>query len=549
MNKQEQQNLYKELITSVIVDDRTLSTQGADFEFKTTDKLILRVGKRQEFKSSFETVLKKQKVPFESKLISGSSFQSTVIDFTKYFRELKPLTVMYKEGGGANSDKPAKVKTAWQERGAAYIFEQALVKNVDYDKKIKAAMVKLKTNSVVLTKKVLPEDVLLETFKDDLSKLREIFEVKGNSGFPYIDWLNSFYFSQKVLLAKYSSSTFQRFERDGGFMDYITKLIKDKFGISQKDTWNPADVWAVRGTQQAIEKYIDDKMKKIMDYKESSQKFEGAQLDNYIRAGTLYLNSILIDLLTGRDPKVVGISLKLTDSGAHIEEVNFDKVKENVKENKKLIDTVADPFIVDPKNDFNCNFAITEGTSSKGTFTQDVRITAENAHTGDGYSFQIKANSSESTKGSNLKFELTIKGKSAARGGKVPVELVESLVNKIQRGAFVNDYNKYPRNSKDFTNNLTKGKNYKKMFAVVRANVKDIGVSYEGFVANVLAAFNKGGAIATNATCKLMGFEFLYFLLTIKEKQMAGLITDMAFLAQKKNIRAYDTFGPFIKIS
>ena len=550
MNKQEQQNLYKELITSVIVNDRTLSTQGADFEFKTMDKLILRVGKRQEFKSSFETVLKKQKVPFESKLISGSSFQSTVIDFTKYFRGLKPLTVMYKEGGGANSDKLPKVKTAMQERGAAYIFEQALVKNVDYDRKIKASMVKLKTNSVVLTKKVLPEDVLLETFKDDLQKLRELFEVKGNSGFPYIDWLNSFYFSQKVLLAKYSSSTFQRFERDGGFMDYIIKLIKDKFGISQKDTWNPADVWAVRGTQQAVEKYIDDKMKKIMDYKESSQKFEGAQLDNYIRAGTLYLNSILIDLLTGRDPKVVGISLKLTDSGAHIEEVNFDKVKENIKENKALIDTIADPFIVDPKNDFICNFEITSGKASKGTFTQDVKVSAEDAHTGDRYNFQIKANSSESTTGSNLKFELTIQGKGAARGGKVPVELVVSLVNKIQRGAFENDYKKYPRTSKEFLAKLTSAdKNYKKIFEKVKDNVKDIGVTYAEFTTNVTAAFNMGGAIATNATCKLMGLEFLYFLLTIKENQMRGMVTDMAYLAQKKNIRAYDTFGPFIKIS
>ena len=411
-------------------------------------------------------------------------------------------------------------------------------------------MTKLKTNSVVLTKKVLPEDVLLETFKDDLSKLRELFEVKGNSGFPYIDWLNSFYFSQKVLLAKYSSSTFQRFERDGGFMDYITKLIKDKFGISQKDTWNPADVWAVKGTQQAVEKYIDDKMKKIMDYKESSQKFEGAQLDNYIRAGTLYLNSILIDLLTGRDPKVVGISLKLTDSGAHIEEVNFDKVKENIKENKALIDTIADPFIVDPKNDFICNFEITSGKTSKGTFTQDVKVSAEDAHTGDRYNFQIKANSSESTTGSNLKFELTIQGKGAARGGKVPVELVVSLVNKIQRGAFENDYKKYPRTSKEFLAKLTSAdKNYKKIFEKVKDNVKDIGVTYAEFITNVTAAFNMGGAIATNATCKLMGLEFLYFLLTIKENQMSGMITDMAYLAQKKNIRAYDTFGPFIKIS
>ena len=74
-------------------------------------------------------------------------------------------------------------------------------------------------------------------------------------------------------------------------------------------------------------------------------------------------------------------------------------------------------------------------------------------------------------------------------------------------------------------------------------------VDYPDFVANVADAFNRGGTFATNATCKLMGFEFLYFLLSIDEKKMRSLITDMSFLAQKKNIRGYDTFGPFIKIS
>lgn len=547
-SKQELQNLYLQLILSVVSSEKTLDAQEPSFDFKSADKVILRVGKRNDFKTNFETTLKKRKVPFESKLVSGSSFQSTIINFTKYYSELKPLTVMYKEGGG-NSDKPAKVKTAWQERGAAYIFEQALVNNVDYEKKIGAALSKLKVGRDALSKKVLPEDVLLEVFKDDLPKLRELFEVKGSSGFPYIDWLNSFYFSQKVLLAKYSKSTFQRFERDGGFMDYISKLINKKFNISQKDTWNPADVWAVNGSTTVIEKYVDDQMSKIMDYREAAAKYDGVQLDNYIRAGTLFLNSVLIDLLTGKNPKVVGISLKLTDSGAHIEEVNFDKVKDKVEENKALIDTVADPFIVDPKKDFTCNFAVTSGASSKGTFTQDVRVTAKDKDTGDGYNFQIKANSSESTTGSNLKFELTIQGKGAARGGKVPVELVVALVNKIQRGAFVNDYKQYPRTSEDFLNNLEKGKNYKQIFNKVKDNCKDIGVNYEGFIGNVTGAFNKGGAIATNATCKLMGLEFLYFLLTIDEKKMMGMITDMSFLAQKKNIRAYDTFGPFIKIS
>jgi hypothetical protein len=546
--KQDTQNLYIKLIGSIVSSDKSLESQKPAYEFKSADKVIVRVGKRSDFKTSFESALTKGKVPFNSKVISGSSFQSTIIDFQKYYSGLKPLTVMYKEGGGS-SDKPAKVKTAWQERGAAYIFEQALVNNVNYGKKIDAAITKSKFGRDVLSKKVLPEDVLLEAFKDDLPKLRDIFEVKSNSGFPYIDWLNSFYFSQKVLLEKYSNSTFQRFERDGGFMDYISKLINKKFNISQKDTWNPADVWAVNGSPSSIEKYIDDHMSKIMDYKESSSKYKDIQLEEYIRAGTLFLNSILIDLLTGRNPKVVGISLKLTDSGAHIEEVNFDKVKEKVEQNKSLIDTVADPFIVDPKNDFTCNFAITSGASSKGTFTQDVKVFAKDKHNNDGYSFQIKANSSESTTGSNLKFELTIQGKGAARGGKVPVELVVTLVNKIQRGAFVNDYKQYPRTAQDFLNNLEKNKNYKKIFNKVKDNCKDIGVSFEGFVANVTEAFNKGGAIATNATCKLMGMEFLYFLLTIEEKKMMGMITDMSFLAQKKNIRAFDTFGPFIKIS
>jgi hypothetical protein len=545
MTPQEQKNLYEQLVNQVLVEIKGVN---AKLEFKTINKLILRVGKRIEFKTQFENALKSQKVVYKSEVTGGSSFEATIIDFKKYFPNLKPLTIQYKDGG-VDSDKPPKAKTAQQERGAAYIFERALVGNVDFEQKLKTAMNKTKSNSVVLTKKVLPETLLLETFKDELPELRKIFEVTGASGFPYIDWLNSFYFSQKVLLVKYSRSSFQRFERDGGFMDYITKYIKKKFDISQKDTWNPADVWAVKGTQSQIEKFIEDGMKGVDDYKVAVTKFKDSRLDEYIRTGVLKLNSLLIDLITGTNPKVIGISLKLTDSGAYIEEVNFDKVKEKIEKNKFLIDTVADPFIVDPKNDFICNFAITEGSSSKGTFTQDVRIAAENSHTGDGYSFQIKANSSENARGSNLKFELTIKGKGAARGGKVPVELVESLVNKIQRGAFVNDYTKYPRTAKEFQENLIQGKKYKTIFAKVKVNVKDVGVSYEGFVANVLAAFNKGGAIATNATCKLMGMEFLYFLLSIKENKMAGLITDMAFLAQKKNIRAYDTFGPFIKIS
>lgn len=544
-SQQETKSLYTQLIQSVVNSSKTLIEQKPAFDFKSGSKLILRVSNRTTFKTEFEDALKKEKVTFETKNVSGSSFPATIINFKKYFPSLAVLTVQYKQTG-ADPDKAPTAKTSWQERGAAYIFEQALVKNVNFEKKLKAAMNKLKVDASALTRKNLPAYVLFETFADELPKLKQIFEVKPDKEFPYVDWLNSFYFSQRVLLEKYSSSSFERFERDGGFMDYISNVVKDKFNIGKKDTWNPADVWAIRGSEQSIVSYIDDKMKKILPYSEASKKYSGQQLEEYIRAGTLYLNSILIDLLMGNNPKVVGISLKLTDGSAKIEEVNFDKVKEKVEQNKTLIDTIADPFEVIPRNDFYCNFAIPNG---KKTFTQDVILRATDKTEGDGYKFQIKANSSEAPNGSNLKFELTIEGKGSARGGKVPVDLIPTLVNKIKRDAFINDHYQYPKTGEEFKENQIKGKNYKKMFEVVKANTKDIGVDYEGFAANVMSALDAGGAIRTNATCKLMAFEFLYFLISIDSQQMKGLITDMTFLAQKKNIRTFDTFGPFVKIS
>ena len=550
MNKQEeQQNTYKKFVGSVIDSDTKLSSACKGFKFESSVKVAISVSNRESFKTLFECYLKKHKVSYSSKIVSGSGFAATIIDFQKFVSPsttLKPLTIQYKNvGSGSSGNAPPRVKTAWQELGAAYIFDQALVKNVNYATKLDRAMKKFDTPTAAISKKILPKDVLLETFKDELPTLRKLFEDRSTSGFLYIDWLNSFYFSQKVLLARYASPKFSSFNRDGGFMEYITKLINVKFGISKKDTWNPADVWAIKGITESIEKTIEKELKNIDDYTiASTSKKTAVELDNYIRAGVLKLNSILIDLLTGPNPRLVGISLKLTDSGAHIEEVNFAKVKTLIKKNKHLIDTIADPFCTNPKTDWSCNFQVTSGKSSKGTFTQDIKISTKDTKTGNRYNFQIKANSSESPNGSNLKFELSIQGKGSARGGKVPVELVVALVNKINRGAFVNDYTKYPRTSKEFED-----KDYKNIFTKVNANVNDIGVTYEEFVTNVKVAFDRGGAIATNTTCKLMGLEFLYFLLTIKTETMNGMITDMTFLAQKKNIRAYDTFGPFIKIS
>ena len=46
MSPQEQKNLYEQLIVSVLNDNSQLKAEKAKLEFKTTNKLILKVGKR-----------------------------------------------------------------------------------------------------------------------------------------------------------------------------------------------------------------------------------------------------------------------------------------------------------------------------------------------------------------------------------------------------------------------------------------------------------------------------------------------------------------------
>lgn len=508
-----QQQQYEMLLKQQILSNKELAKQNYTSTFSGS-KIILKVDDRVNFKMYLEDTLKNNKIKFISQKVSGSSFNATTIKFDSS----KTLTVQYKAA------KEAKATTEQQELGAAHVFTQALVHNVNYES---------------------PEDIL----RKEGDELKKIFKIPPNKDFPFGEWLISFYYGQKVLLEKYGSPKFSRFDRNGGFMDYISKLVNVKFGITKKDTWDPADVWAIDGPESIIEKEINDEMKKFPDYSELQKKYlnNSNLLDDKIRLGIIKLNSVLIDLL--KREKVVGISLKLTDKNAYIEEVNVQVVEALAKDNKLLIDTAASPFKVNPSSDFTCKFDIPSG---KDTFTQDVGIEIEDEE-GTKYKFQIKANSSESTTGSNLKFEATIRGKGKARAGKVPVDVLDKLIRKLpltnnQVGRFVNDYKQYPRNISDFAMGLDE---YKMMYKSLSSKGISFGVDEDIFINNITQSFSSTkGAVVTNTTCKLMGLHFIYMLLCqLKDDQMKEILTDMAFLAQKKNTRKFDTFGPFIKIS
>mgnify|MGYP003316485178 CR=1 FL=1 len=98
-------------------------------------------------------------------------------------------------------------------------------------------------------------------------------------------------------------SHYTTFNRDGGFMDYISNLVQRKFKISKKDSWNPADIWVIKNEALVIDK-----------------------IENAVRGNhptITELNEVMKRLW--HDKELKGISLKAVSGDvAYWEEVNLD---------------------------------------------------------------------------------------------------------------------------------------------------------------------------------------------------------------------------------
>jgi hypothetical protein len=172
--------------------------------------------------------------------------------------------------------------TEMQEKTSAWIFDQALNHNVKYKS---------------------PDEIY-----NDKKFKKEIIGTPSKKGiYPYVtsEWIDSFYKQQKKFLDEFSDAKFKEFSVKGGFMDFVSKLVTQKYGIGKKDAWDPADVWCVQNEQQVV--------KIIKDAIENTNDIE-------------VLNTILRTLFKER--KVVGISLKLVDKRvdkARYQEVNIQE--------------------------------------------------------------------------------------------------------------------------------------------------------------------------------------------------------------------------------
>ncbi len=372
----------------------------------------------------------------------------------------------------ANTNAADAKTTRMQELGSAWIMRRAINDNIRY-----------KDWQDIRRDKKYPELVKIYPAVDDSS-----------------EWLQGYYAQQKRMLEEFANEKFTEYVREGGFMDYISHLVAKKFGISKKDTWNPADIWLIQN-----EKKVMTEIDKLMAGNKTQTIIE--------------LNAILRKMFKNR--VVVGISLKkVSGKVARYEEFNVSDTDLGTNYTYNYVKSTI---------------ALTYNKDVGEFGTQDTKVVV-GGH-GSEYQFQIKGNDSAGM--SNLKFEPTAKGATSARVGKAPVDMVQELM-KDNKMKFVNNHNLYPKTVEAFNKESTK---YVKMFDFVKTKVETRINNSKEFQANILAGLtsSKSNHIAVS---KLMQIHFLYELLNLDKKSRDQIMTDMVFIASKKGVR----FGPFGKL-
>lgn len=445
-------------------NDFSIMTNGLDTNAFFADKKWTKGNTQWRIKTSSANIDKVQKNWGGGELDAGKSYIVTTPSKFKIKFEVSGKKSVGAGAGGADAKT-----TRMQELGSAWIMRRAIKDNYRYKDW---------------------QSIRLDPKYSELVKI-----------YPDVDddpeWLQGYYAQQKKMLEEFAGASFNEFNREGGFMDFISELVKSKFGIAKKDTWNPADIWLIKN-ESAVTQLIKD----TVDGSKASQTIGE-------------LNAVLRKLFKER--KVVGISLKkISGKVAIYEEVNVSDDDLGSDYNYDVTGSVID---------------LSFGEESFGT--QDARVLVE----GDGtvYNFQIKGN--DSSKMSNLKFEPTAKGASAARIGKAPVDMVAALM-KDNNMHFENNNMLYPKTSDEFKKNKAK---FVAMFNTVNLHVDTRIQNSSDFEQNMHYGFNK---VPHTAVSKLMQLHFLHELYKLSKKKRNEMMTDMVFLAAKKG----SNFGPFGKL-
>ena len=503
----------------------------------------------------------------------------------------------------------ATTMTAIQEMASAYIFKRAIKDNQDL-----TTEQKIRTND-----KGKDYKELIKIWREiGSSKIRNDEEAENS-----IDaggWLENFAKQNKKLLTKVKGNQFTIFTRgqtqgytsdwyDQGetFMEWVSEQVKDRFDISKKDNWNPADVWLIENETQAKNKILDAMKGPI------TSKSEGV-----VSANLNQFNAIFRDLF--KKKKVMGISLKKITPGGiaewkpvNVTEEFFTTIEATEMKVEKIVCKFGSKLSYKEVKDESGKYQLLVAgvtaeqaerarrikngkppmnpLTKEGAFTletQETMMTVKDKDSNKTYEIQIKSNNSAGW--DNLKYEPKDKSATSARLGKATSSYVDDLVwaYGISKSDWKKSWTEYPQSRdnpsdrqaqqafddwkhfypQDSTNkkevkewertykelakeaqgrkpfNNAEKKDYLGMIKFLKQKGVDIGdVTPEEAVANLDEAFYRRSNRWV-ANSKCMQVVWLFNFLNLSKENQNKLATDMVFLAEKAGRR----YGPYGKL-
>ena len=370
------------------------------------------------------------------------------------------------------------------------------------------------------------EDIFVNDVYKDLEKL-----FGKENGHKLDSWIYTFLTQNKLFFENYSDVKWAPFKHNKYkgkkdmqvfFSDHLKTLTTSpgvKVGRTYEQ-WNPADLWAVKRTEQ---KTLED---------EITEATKNPSPDNLMK-----LNTHIVKLMEKKE--LVGISLKKIESGGSFKIFNVDssKLLTNLKAWKALEEFEMKDISFELRNVFENN---------KG---QQANSVAATNYIYFGSKFKVDVTRS----GEKIVFNSQIIGEKGAQGGQSPIQpLLQRLKHNKSGVTFDNKFSDYPATGNDFTDIIEKPtspeyKKYKKWFNFVHKHSKNNyakKITFDEWANNVYLAYESRAAKEGKAKLALMNF--WYDALKYHDDD-PEFWTDMLYFGLK--IISKGQFGPHVKIS
>ena len=231
-------------------------------------------------------------------------------------------TIRFLETGKKSVSSGDAQSTAKQERASLWVIKKVLQEGKTYR---------------------LPGDLTKD--KKDLKELLEIYPEVLDTG-----WVDLLFAQAKKMKQLYTGKRFTEYNRDGGFMDWISAIVKTKFGISKKDSWNPADIWLINDEDK-----VKDEIRQATAGKNPSLE---------------KLNDLMIKQF--KEHRCVGVSLKMPSTKeARWQLVNM-KASSDAPISYKL-ENIKHTMTLKPNNQLDTTDTIITVSSGANTATFQIR--------------------------------------------------------------------------------------------------------------------------------------------------------------------------------